>query len=114
MGCAAASRGGRVEHKRATLGGDPSQDPRWRNSAAAPTSDGEAARVATRPGPQRKLPQKGYRPPRYYISPCGIGGASFFSSGRSVISASLVSRSDAMDAPFSPATRSTLVGALIP
>src|SRR3989454_715842 len=62
MGCAAASRGGRVEHKKATLGGDPSQDPRWRNSAAAPTSDGEAARVATRPGPQRKLPQKGYPP----------------------------------------------------
>src|SRR5439155_679386 len=45
MGCAAASRGGRVEHKRATLGGEPSKDPRWRNSAAAPTSDGEAARV---------------------------------------------------------------------
>src|SRR5207247_483667 len=48
------------------------------------------------------------------MSPCGIGGASFFSSGMSVISASVVSRSEAMDAAFSSATRSTLVGSMIP
>src|SRR3989454_645863 len=48
------------------------------------------------------------------MSPCGIGGASFFSSGRSVISASVVSRSEAIDAALSSATRSTLVGSMIP
>src|SRR5438876_983365 len=48
------------------------------------------------------------------MSPCGIGGASFFSSGRSVISASVVSSSEAIDAAFSSATRSTLVGSMIP
>src|SRR5438034_684000 len=49
------------------------------------------------------------------MSPCGIGGApAGFSSGMSVISASVVSRSEAMDAAFSSATRSTLVGSMMP
>jgi len=32
--------------------------------AAAAAPDGEAARVESRPGPQRKLPQEGYCSPR--------------------------------------------------
>src|SRR5436305_842752 len=48
------------------------------------------------------------------MSPCGIGGASFFSSGMSVTNASVVSRSEAMDAAFSSATRSTFAGSMMP
>src|SRR5262245_22569444 len=48
-------------------------------------------------------------------SPCGMGGAAGpFSSGRSVTSASVVSISEAMEAAFSSATRSTLVGSMTP
>jgi len=42
------------------------------------------------------------------------GAAAGLSSGRSVISASVVSSSDATDAAFCSATRSTLVGSMMP
>ena len=43
------------------------------------------------------------------MSPCGIAGAAAdFSSGISVMSVSVVSSSDAIDAAFCSATRSTL------
>src|SRR5262245_60583101 len=49
------------------------------------------------------------------MSPCGIAGAAAgLSSGMSVISASVVSRREAIDAAFCSATRSTLVGSMIP
>src|SRR3989338_7641188 len=49
------------------------------------------------------------------MSPCGIAGAAAdLSSGMSAISASVVSRSEAIDAAFCSATRSTLAGSIIP
>src|SRR5437016_10000508 len=49
------------------------------------------------------------------MSPCGIGGAAAdFSSGMSVISASVVSSSEAISAAFCSATRSTFVGSMMP
>ena len=46
--------------------------------------------------------------------PPGIAGASFFSSGISQISASVVSRSDAIDDAFCSAERTTLTGSMTP
>src|SRR4030095_16135240 len=47
--------------------------PGGRNSAATTAPDGEAARVANRAGPQRKLPQEGSRlVARSYMSPLGV------------------------------------------
>src|SRR2546422_13997 len=49
------------------------------------------------------------------MSPCGMAGAAAgFSSGRSVIRASVVSNSEATEAAFCNATRSTLVGSMMP
>ena len=49
------------------------------------------------------------------MSPCGIAGAAAdFSSGISVMSASVVSSSDAIDAAFCSATRSTYAGSMMP
>src|SRR6266576_3066056 len=46
--------------------------------------------------------------------PCGIWGASFFSSGISETRASVVSRSDAIDEAFCNALRTTLAGSMTP
>ena len=76
----------------------------WRRPDVA-----EAARVATRAGPQ-KTPQ---RVTALLANTCRrariAGAAADLSSGISVTSASVVSSSEAIDAAFSSATRSTVV-----
>jgi len=67
--------------------------------------------------PRRGLRRRAQPPVRdQYMSPCGIDGAppAGFSSGMSVMRASVVSSSDAIDAAFCSATRSTFVGSMMP